>query len=230
MHAIEIFFISAFILCVSQTIAFAQTDEPIQLEDISIIGTKTERLTDEISASITVITEDRFDKEIVLDISDLVRYEPGTLLPGTGSRVGFSGFNIRGIEGDLVQILIDRIRTPDEFASVRPFLDSRRDYVDVDLIESFEILKGSGSSLHGSDAISGVVSLNTRRPSSYVTDNEPLYFSYKSGYSSKNNGLTNTAHFGFGRDGIATLVTYTNKSSDETKTAGSSGFIGKLRQ
>tara|TARA_B100000925_G_scaffold105096_1_gene77480 strand:+ start:169 stop:2427 length:2259 start_codon:yes stop_codon:yes gene_type:complete len=230
MHVIEIFFISAFILCVSQAVAFAQTDDPIELEDISIIGTKTERLTDEIPASITVIKEDRLDKEIVRDISDLVRYEPGISLSGTGSRFGLSGFNIRGIEGDRVQILIDGIRTPDEFASGGPFLDSRRDYVDIDLIESVEILKGAGSSLYGSDAIGGVVSFNTRRPSSYVTDNEPLYFSYKSGYSSKNNGLTNTAHFGFGGHGIATLVTYTNKSSDETKTAGLSGFTGRLRQ
>ena len=73
MHAIEIFFISAFILCVSQTIAFAQADDPIELEDISIIGTKTERLTDEVPASITAITEDRLNKEIARDISGLVR-------------------------------------------------------------------------------------------------------------------------------------------------------------
>ena len=86
MHVIEIFFISAFILCVSQAVAFAQTDDPIELEDISIIGTKTERLTDEIPASITVIKEDRLDKEIAWDISDLVRYEPGISLSGTGSR------------------------------------------------------------------------------------------------------------------------------------------------
>ena len=91
-------------------------------------------------------------------------------------RFGLSGFNIRGIEGDRVQILIDGIRTPDEFASGGPFLDSRRDYVDIDLIESVEILKGAGSSLYGSDAIGGVVSFNTRRPSSYVTDNEPYIF------------------------------------------------------
>ena len=86
MHVIEIFFISAFILCVSQAVAFAQPDDPIELEDISIIGTKTERLTDEIPASITVIKEDRLDKEIARDISDLVRYEPGISLSGPGSR------------------------------------------------------------------------------------------------------------------------------------------------
>ena len=82
----KFFFISAFILCVTQPAAFAQTDDPIELMDISIIGTKNERLTDEIPASITVIKEDRLDKEIAWDISDLVRYEPGISLSGTGSR------------------------------------------------------------------------------------------------------------------------------------------------
>ena len=67
-----------------QAVAFAQPDDPIELEDISIIGTKTERLTDEIPASITVITEDRLDKEIARDISDLVRYEPGISLSEQG--------------------------------------------------------------------------------------------------------------------------------------------------
>ena len=68
MHTIEIFFVSAFVFWVSQAVAFAQTDVPIELEDISIIGTNTERPTDEFSASITVITQDLSDKKIARDI------------------------------------------------------------------------------------------------------------------------------------------------------------------
>ena len=230
MLNIEIFFISAFIVCLAQTGAIAQTADSVELEDISVVGTKTERLNEEVPASVTVITEDRLDKEVVRDISDLIRYEPGVTVSGTGSRFGLSGFNIRGIEGDRVQILIDGVRSPDEFASGGPFLDSRRDFIDIDLIESVEILKGSGSSLYGSDAIGGVVSFITRKPRSYLSDDKPLYFAYKSGYSSKNNGFTNTGFFGFGGDRSATLITYANKTSDETKTAGSSGFSGRLRQ
>ena len=226
----EIVLLLSFIIALTQSTANAQSPSDFELEEISVIGTKTEKLIDEVPATVTVIREEKVNREIVRDISDLIRYEPGVSVSGTGSRFGLSGFNIRGIEGDRVQILIDGIRTPDEFASGGPFLDSRRDFVDIDLIESVEILKGSGSSLYGSDAIGGVVSFTTRTPSSYLSTDEAIYFSTKSGYSSKNNGITNTGYFGFGGDRVATLITYTNKNSNETKTSGTSGFSGKLRQ
>ena len=109
MHAIEIFFVSAFILYVSQSIAFAHANDPVEFEDICIIGTKIERFTDETPASITAITEDRLDKGIVRGISDSFHYEPKVSLSRTGSRFALN-------------------------------------YVDIDLIESVEILKGVGSS------------------------------------------------------------------------------------
>ena len=91
-------------------------------------------------------------------------------------------------------------------------------------------MRGSGSSLYGSDAIGGVISFNTRKPTSFVSTDDPLYLSYKTGYSSKNNGFTNTGYLGIGGERFNTLIAYTNRSSDETKTAGSSGFSGQLRQ
>ena len=94
MHAIEIFFISAFILCVSQTIAFAQTNDPIELERICTFGTKMERFAYETPANITFITEDRLDKKIARDIFDSVCYEPKVSLSGTGNRFDLDYVNI----------------------------------------------------------------------------------------------------------------------------------------
>ena len=105
------------------------------LESITVIGTKTERSLEEFPGSIISITEDEIDKELVRDISDLIKYEPGVSVSGSGSRFGLSGCNIRGIDGDRVQILIDGIRIPDSFNSGGPYLDSRRDFVDVESIQ-----------------------------------------------------------------------------------------------
>ena len=136
----EIVLLLSFIIALTQSTANAQSPSNFELEEISVIGTKTEKLIDEVPATVTVIREEKVNREIVRDISDLIRYEPGVSVSGTGSRFGLSGFNIRGIEGDRIQILIDGIRTPDEFASGGPFLDSRRDFVDIDLYTVVDLL------------------------------------------------------------------------------------------
>ena len=68
------------------------------LETISVVGSRTERPLKEIAATIDVIDSDRIEEELARDIADLVRFEPGVTVSGTGSRFGLSGFNIRGIE------------------------------------------------------------------------------------------------------------------------------------
>ena len=97
------------------------------------------------------------------DIADLVRFEPGVSVSGTGSRFGLTGFKIRGIGGNRVLTLIDGVRVPDEF-SFGPFLSARRDFVDIDSLKRLEIARGPISSLYGSDALGGVVALATKEP------------------------------------------------------------------
>ena len=73
----EIVLLLSFIIALTQSTANAQSPSDFELEEISVIGTKTEKLIDEVPATVTVIREEKVNREIVRDISDLIRYEPG---------------------------------------------------------------------------------------------------------------------------------------------------------
>jgi hemoglobin/transferrin/lactoferrin receptor protein len=196
-------------------------------EGVTVVGTRTERSLDEVSATISVISSEDIERELARDISDLVRFEPGVVVSGTGSRFGLGGFNIRGIEGNRVLTLVDGVRVADEF-SFGPFLSSRRDYVDVDSLSRAEIARGPISSLYGSDALGGVVAFTTKSPGDYL-HGEGAHIGAKFGYSSLDSSAVATITGAAGNDKIAGLLLFTQRQGDETETAGSNGGFGATR-
>ncbi len=210
--------------------AQAAASEPAPAEEtITVVGTRTERTLEQVGATISVISEEEIERQIVRDIADLVRYEPGVSVSGTGSRFGLSGFNIRGIEGNRVLTIVDGVRVADEF-SFGPFLSSRRDFVDVDSVAVVEIARGPISSLYGSDALGGVVSFTTKGPQSYVNADNPFYAGLNAGYSSDDSSFATSATLAAGNDLIAGVLTLTRREGDETETQGSSGGVAAARQ
>lgn len=199
-----------------------------RLETITVVGTRTERTLGEVEATISVYDQEDIERRLVRDIQDLVRYEPGVSVGGTGSRFGLAGFTIRGVGGNRVLTLVDGIRQPEEF-SFGPFLSSRRDLVDVDQISRIEIARGPVSTLYGSDALGGVVAITTRAPNEYVDATDPTHLDLKTGYSSADNSFIGTVNGAYGTEQLAGLVTYTYRQADETETAGNVGGTGLAR-
>jgi len=198
------------------------------LETVTVVGTRTERRLSEVEATISVYGREDIDRWLVRDIQDLIRFEPGVSVAGGGSRFGLEGFTIRGIGGNRVLTLVDGIRMPEEF-SFGPFLSARRDFVDVDTISRVEIARGPSSTLYGSDALGGVVSVTTRAPNEYVSADEPLYLDTKAGYSSEDNSVMGSLNAAYGTERVAGLITYTQRSAEETQTAGDIGGLGRER-
>lgn len=207
----------------------AASDDPDPaLETVTVVGTRTERRLSEVEATISVYGREDIDRWLVRDIQDLIRFEPGVSVAGGGSRFGLEGFTIRGIGGNRVLTLVDGIRMPEEF-SFGPFLSARRDFVDVDTISRVEIARGPSSTLYGSDALGGVVSVTTRAPNEYVSADEPLYLDTKAGYSSEDSSVMGSLNAAYGTDRVAGLITYTQRSAEETQTAGDIGGFGSDR-
>ena len=200
-----------------------------ELESVTVVGTRTARTLGEVEATISVYEQEDIERRLVRDIQDLVRYEPGVNVGGTGSRFGLEGFTIRGVGGNRVLTMVDGIRMAEEF-SFGPFLSSRRDLVDVDQIERIEIARGPVSTLYGSDALGGVVAITTRAPNDYVDASDPTHVDLKTGYSSADNSFIGTLNGAYGTDTLAGLVTYTYRESDETDTAGGNSGTGQGRE
>lgn len=198
-------------------------------ETVTVVGTRTERSLDEVAATVTVITSDDMERELARDIADLVRFEPGVSVSGTGDRFGLAGFNIRGIDGNRVLTLVDGIRVSEEF-SFGPFLSARRDFVDIDSLSRAEIARGPISSLWGSDALGGVVALTTKGPSDYIGNGDDLYLGVKTGYSSADSSLVANLTLAAGNETLSGMLMYTNRQGEETETAGGDGGFGPTRE
>jgi len=203
--------------------------ETSPLETITVVGTRTERALSEVAATVSVLTEEDLEEQITRDIADLVRFEPGVTVGGSGSRFGLGGFNIRGIGGNRVLTLVDGVRVSEEF-SFGPFLSARRDFVDVDSLERAEIARGPISSLYGSDALGGVVAFTTRGPRDMVSAEDPFYGGFKGGWSDADDSTVGRLTLAAGNDSLAAMLAYTNRSGHETDNQGRVGGFGPDRE
>lgn len=162
--------------------ATTQLSGPEPIDVITVEASKRPLATTELASRVTVIDQDRIERELVQDIADLVRYEPGVDVADQGSRFGFSGFSIRGIGGNRVRTEIDGVATSDAF-SIGNFSNAGRDFIDVESIKQLEIIRGPGSAMFGSNAIGGVVSYVTKGPNDYL-DGGDAYLDVNAGYNS----------------------------------------------
>jgi len=185
--------------------------EPIDL--ITVEASKRPIATTELASKVTVIDQERMQRELVQDIADLVRYEPGVDVVDQGSRFGFSGFSIRGIGGNRVRTEIDGVATSDAF-SIGSFSNAGRDFIDVESIKQLEIIRGPGSAMFGSNAIGGVVSYVTKGPEDYL-DGGATYVDVNAGYNSVDSsavaGITGALRSG----DIAALLTVNTRDGEQ---------------
>ena len=213
-------------------VAFAEATEEGEEgadETITVVATRTERQLDAVAATVSVKTAEQIEEELVRDIADLVRFEPGISVAGTGSRFGLSGFRIRGIGGNRVLTLIDGVRVPDEF-SFGPFLSARRDLVDIDSLRRAEIARGPVSALWGSDALGGAVSFTTKSPRDRLDPDDAFAAAFKGGHSSADGSTVGTVDLAAARGAFSAMLLYTRRSGHETDTAGAVAGTGADRE
>jgi hemoglobin/transferrin/lactoferrin receptor protein len=200
-----------------------------ELERITVTATLNDRASKDVANVVSIIDAAEIDRRQVQDIGDLVRYEPGVSVVGDPTRFGLGGFRIRGLDGDRVRIEVDGVPVAQDF-SIGSFSNAGRDLVDVDALKQVEVIRGSSSSLYGSDALGGVVSFITKDPSDYVGADGGQYLAGKLQYATVNRqtSLTGTyagadANSGFvlvatRRDGHASDNQGDIDSSDSTRT------------
>jgi hemoglobin/transferrin/lactoferrin receptor protein len=198
------------------------------LDEITITATKVATPLLEVPATVSVIDNASSERRLDRDIKDLVRYEPNVSVRNNLARFGLSDFNIRGIGGNRVLIEIDNVRIPDTFA-IGSFSNASRDGVDIDLLERLEIVRGSASSLYGSDAIGGVVAFTTKDPNDLIREDRSSYFSARGAFDGAHDGYvgTGTAAMRFGR--FSALALYSHDESGDYDNQGDNDGVGATR-
>ena len=138
-----------------------------RLEEVIVFATRLPRTIGDIAGTVSLITAEDIERELVEDLDDLVRFQPGVSI-STAGRGGHEGFSIRGIGGNRVLTVIDGIRGNDIYRAGPASYG--RDNIDTDHIKTVELIRGPASALYGADAIGGAVILTSKEPSDYVDD------------------------------------------------------------
>ncbi|WP_312782140.1 TonB-dependent hemoglobin/transferrin/lactoferrin family receptor [Brevundimonas sp.] len=210
----------------------------VPVAPVTVVGTRTQRRVDDVPASISIITAETIETNLVTDIKDLIRFEPGVSVPTSPARFsaalsgagrdGNSGFTIRGMGGNRVLIIQDGVRVPDGFAFGAQSV-GRGGYNDLDLVKSVEILRGPASALYGSDGIAGAVSFTSKDPSDFIASGENFGARARVGYNSADEGWTEGVALAGRTGSLSGLLAYTRRDAHETENMAEVGGTGSAR-
>ncbi len=218
------------------------SEKPYALEEVTITATRTERRIVDTPSTVTVLAADEIERNFVNDIRDVTRYEPNMSVRRAPARFsmaglstgrdGFAGFNIRGLEGNRVRILIDGVRVPNAYSFGATSM-GRGEFFDFGLVRRLEVLRGSTSALYGSDGLAGVVSVTTRDANDFLatrSGQRKAYGAVSSGFNSENEGWTAGAVAAARvSDAVQVMALITRSGYNESRNFGENTSVGPLR-
>ncbi|AUB76472.1 TonB-dependent receptor [Pseudomonas sp. Lz4W] len=200
----------------------------LALQQVTISATRQEQDVNSVPSTISVHDRQELDRQNVNTIKELVRYEPGVSVGGTGQRGGVSGYNIRGIDGDRILTQVDGVEIPDSFFN-GPYAKTQRNYVDPEIVKRVEILRGPASVLYGSNAIGGAVSYFTLDPDDIIKPGQDVGARLKTGYSSSDRSWLKSGTVAGRAGDFDGLLHLSQRDGHETESYGNHGGTGLSR-
>lgn len=150
------------------------------LEPVVVTGTVNPASVSQTPASVTVITREEIEERNASSVAELLQQVPGLYVDQPASRGGVTSVYIRGGDPNFTLVLIDGVKVNDptnnrggsfDFSTLSP-----------DNIERIEIVRDPMSSLYGSDALSGVINIVTKKgegkPSAFAEGSYGRYGQY----------------------------------------------------
>lgn len=136
-------------------------------ETVTTTATRTQMTTDDTAVPTTTVGRERLEREPVNTVGDIFRSLPGTSTTNEGAFQVRP--RIRGLESNRILILVDGERLNNARTSTGQS-GIEIGLVDVDQVDSIEVVRGAGSVLYGTDALAGTINLITRDTPRRVND------------------------------------------------------------
>lgn len=217
--------------------AFAQSPAS-GLKEVVISGSRSEQDPDTLPQSIDVINARQIEERQIRDIRDVARDLPNVSVQRSPARFtigaqtgrdGNAGFNIRGLDGNRVLMLVDGVRQPRSYLFQSESAVGR-DYVDIGLVKRIEVVRGPTSALYGSDGIAGMVNFITKDPVDFLRDGRTFGGQAQIGYEGDIDGWRAGATLaGRPRDSLEWLLSVNGTRGHELENMGSNAVANTDR-
>ncbi len=144
----------------------AKAEDTVQLKEVVVTATKTEKEPQDVTQDVTVITSDQIQRSAAQTAAEVIDRASGIKITETGGPGSVTEINIRGANAEQVLILLDgrRLNSPSAGG-----YDMSNLPVPLEDIERIEIVRGASSALYGADAVGGVVNIITKKPAGLET-------------------------------------------------------------
>ena len=146
-------------IILSTNISFLNSTFANEVKEIIVKGARIDISEDNFGSSIFILDSEEIRLRGIRSAIDAISSSPGVIAKKNGSFGGVGSVRIRGASSSQTLVLIDGIPVNDASS---PGGGYNFEYLDTSNIDRIEVLRGSQSTLWGSDAIGGVVNIYTK--------------------------------------------------------------------
>ena len=146
-------------IILSTNISFLNSTFANEVKEIIVKGARIDTSEDNFGSSIFILDSEEIRLRGIRSAIDAISSSPGVTTKKNGSFGGVGSVRIRGASSSQTLVLIDGIPVNDASS---PGGGYNFEYLDTSNIDRIEVLRGSQSTLWGSDAIGGVVNIYTK--------------------------------------------------------------------
>lgn len=171
--------------------AVTPATDTTRLPELVVTATRLETPRQSLPASVSVITGAELERRGFRFLQDWLQEVPGMAVVETGSFGSVTSLFLRGGESDYVKVLVDGV------AMNQPGGSMDFAHLSVADVERVEVVRGPASVLYGSDAVTGVIQVFTRRGRAGVTSSSLMVrggsfgsSDLRAGFSGGSAGLT----------------------------------------
>lgn len=147
------------IFCHSAMPVFSQekTDSIASMDEVTVTATRRSAQSSRLPYSINILSREDASRQLSRTVPESLTGMPGVFVQKT-NHAGGSPF-LRGLTGNQSLILVDGIRLNNSIFRYGP--NQYMTLIDPLIVEKVEVVKGTGSVQYGSDAMTGVINIQT---------------------------------------------------------------------
>ena len=139
--------------------ALAQSASSPQLKEMFVTATRSAQPTGDVVADVTIVDRDAIERAGPVGIVDVLARIPGIEITRNGGTGSNSSVFIRGGENRQTAVLVNGIRIDSQTTSGGATWSA----IPLAQIERIEVVRGPTSAVYGSDAVSGVIQIFTKK-------------------------------------------------------------------